>query len=199
MRPTREETLIETAYLWANRGTCSRLQVGAVIHRDGRILVQGYNGTPSGMPHCIHDEWVCDSKDPQPMSKGMIKALENMNSTLDGPTEVSDGDRIYWDGKVLTFKSRGAPASEAPGCTQAVHAEQNAITFAARYGVALEDAELVVTHQPCGSCAMSIINAGLKKVTYVEKYRLPDGVDLLHAAGIEVVRFVAEPLPKMIG
>lgn len=197
MRPTREETLIETAYLWANRGTCSRLQVGAVIHRDGRILVQGYNGTPSGMPHCIHDEWVCNSKDPQPMSKRMQEALRDMSKTAEGGLDVSDGDAIYWDGKTITFKS--GPGAEAPGCTQAVHAEQNAITFAARYGVALEDAELVVTHQPCGPCAMSIINAGLSKVTYVEKYRLPDGVDLLHAAGIEVVRFVAEPLPGMIG
>lgn len=196
MRPTREETLIETAYLWSNRSTCSRLQVGCVIHRDGRILVQGYNGAPSGMPHCIHDEWYCDSKNPQPMSKGMIEAFQAISKTHDGPTEASDGDRVYWDGKSLTFVTRGG---EAPGCTQAEHAERNAIAFAARWGVALEDAELVVTHQPCLPCAMSIINAGIKKVTYVNKYRLHDGVDLLNAAGIEVVRFVEPPLPKMIG
>ena len=57
MRPTREEALIETAFVWARRGTCTRLQVGCVIHREGRILVLGYNGAPAGMPHCDHN---CD-------------------------------------------------------------------------------------------------------------------------------------------
>lgn len=41
----------------AMRGTCSRLQVGAVASKDGRILLTGYNGAPAGMPHCEHD---CD-------------------------------------------------------------------------------------------------------------------------------------------
>ena len=51
-RPGRESLLMDTARLWAARSTCSRLQVGCVISRDGRILVQGYNGAPSGLPHC---------------------------------------------------------------------------------------------------------------------------------------------------
>jgi len=193
MRPTREQTLIETAYLWSNRGTCPRLQVGCVIHREGRILVQGYNGAPSGLPHCVHGEWHYDGMTPIP--QGLLDALGKLNEKLQGSMSLEEGSYYYWDDKSVTV----TPTPNAPGCTQAVHAEQNAITFAARYGVALEDAELVVTHQPCGSCAMSIINAGLKKVTYVEKYRLHDGVDLLNAAGIEVVRFVEPPLPKMIG
>lgn len=36
------------------RGTCSRLQVGAVVSRDGRIITTGYNGAPAGLPHCQH-------------------------------------------------------------------------------------------------------------------------------------------------
>lgn len=43
------------AFTTAERGTCSRLQVGTVVALDGRILVTGYNGTPAGMPHCNHD------------------------------------------------------------------------------------------------------------------------------------------------
>jgi dCMP deaminase len=38
------------------RGTCSRLQVGAVVSRDGRIIATGYNGAPAGLPHCDHTQ-----------------------------------------------------------------------------------------------------------------------------------------------
>lgn len=46
--------LMEVAHAIAKRGTCSRLQVGAVFSRDGRIVSTGYNGAPAGMPHCDH-------------------------------------------------------------------------------------------------------------------------------------------------
>ncbi|NIO09380.1 MAG: dCMP deaminase [Deltaproteobacteria bacterium] len=36
----------------AERSTCSRAKVGAVIVRDRNILATGYNGAPAGMPHC---------------------------------------------------------------------------------------------------------------------------------------------------
>jgi len=45
-----------TAELSANRSTCRRRQVGAIIVKDHRILVQGYNGAPEGSPHCIDGE-----------------------------------------------------------------------------------------------------------------------------------------------
>lgn len=56
MRPTRDEVLMETARLWRYRGTCNRLRVGAIFSKSGRILVQGYNGAPSGMLHCHHED-----------------------------------------------------------------------------------------------------------------------------------------------
>jgi dCMP deaminase len=133
-RPTREEALIATAFIWARRSTCTRLQVGCVIHRDGRILVLGYNGAPAGMSHCTH--------------------------SLEEP------------------------------CDQAEHAERNAIAFAARHGVGLEGASLVVTHQPCKPCAMAVVNAGITDVTYVLPYRLQDGVNLLIEAGVGVHQVV---------
>ncbi len=37
----------------AERSTCNRAKVGAVIVRDKNILATGYNGAPAGMPHCI--------------------------------------------------------------------------------------------------------------------------------------------------
>ena len=36
----------------AERGTCDRAHVGAIIVRDRRILTTGYNGSPAGLPHC---------------------------------------------------------------------------------------------------------------------------------------------------
>lgn len=54
MRPTRDEVMMGVAHDFAELGTCDRLQVGAVIHRLGRVISTGYNGVPSGLPHCDH-------------------------------------------------------------------------------------------------------------------------------------------------
>lgn len=53
-RPSRDEICMQIAHVVAYRGTCDRARVGAVIARDGRILVTGYNGPPAGLPHCSH-------------------------------------------------------------------------------------------------------------------------------------------------
>ena len=46
---------------------------------------------------------------------------------------------------------------------------------------------MYVTASPCNECAKLIIQAGIKRVVYAEKYRLEDGLDLLKRANIEVV------------
>ena len=46
---------------------------------------------------------------------------------------------------------------------------------------------LHVTASPCIECSKLIIQAGIKRVVYSEKYRLEDGIELLKRAGIEVV------------
>jgi len=73
-------------------------------------------------------------------------------------------------------------------CTTAVHAEANAIVFAARHGVAVEGAELWTTHQPCESCAKLIINSGIVKVFYEKPYRLREGLEMLIRSNVEVFR-----------
>jgi dCMP deaminase len=62
MRITREQMLMEIAFTVAKRGTCGRLQVGAVIARDSRVISMGYVGPPSGEPHC--EEFGCDLTKP---------------------------------------------------------------------------------------------------------------------------------------
>ena len=51
-RPSWDQYFMRIAHEVATRSTCPRLAVGAVVVRDRRILTTGYNGSPSGMPHC---------------------------------------------------------------------------------------------------------------------------------------------------
>lgn len=136
-RISRNQLLMEVAFLMARRSTCLRLQVGAVLSRDGRILGSGYAGAPSGLPHC--SPLTCNTHSP---------------------------------------------------CTRTVHAEQGAIAFAARYGVALDGATLYVTHSPCAECAKSIINSGILNVYYGVPYRKTEGLDMLTEAGVGVYQLM---------
>lgn len=68
-----------------------------------------------------------------------------------------------------------------------LHAEANAITKIARSGNSSADATMYVTAAPCIECAKLIIQAGIRRVVYSEKYRLEDGIDLLRRAKIEVI------------
>jgi dCMP deaminase len=68
-----------------------------------------------------------------------------------------------------------------------LHAEANAISKIARSHNSSDGATLYVTASPCIECAKMIIQAGIKRVVYGEKYRIMDGVELLERAGIEIV------------
>ncbi len=66
-----------------------------------------------------------------------------------------------------------------------LHAEANAITKVAKSNNNSLGATLYVTASPCMECAKLIIQSGIKRVVYSEKYRLTDGLDLLKRANIE--------------
>ena len=128
-RPSRHEVMMDIAYDVSQRGTCNRAKVGAVIARDARVVSTGYNGAPSGVPHC--------------------------------------------------------PPDEPAGCTHAIHAEANAIVYAARTGVSTEGCILYSTTSPCVECAKIIVNAGIKEVWFDVHYRLSDGINYLRGAGVK--------------
>ena len=65
-------------------------------------------------------------------------------------------------------------------------AEANAITKLARSNNSSDGATLYVTASPCIECAKLIIQAGIKRVVYSEKYRLEDGLQLMREAGIQL-------------
>lgn len=130
MRPTIDEYFLEIAKVVSTRSTCLHRHIGAVIVKDGIILSCGYNGPPSGYPHCT----VC------------------------ARANVESGTRIE--------------------LCKASHAEQNAIAFSARFGMAIDKSTMYSTTKPCSTCAKSIINAGIERIIYVNDYpdRLADEI-----------------------
>ena len=95
---------------------------------------------------------------------------------------------------IISDGYNGTPAGFENVCEDAnnvtkpyvLHAEANAITKIARSNNNSEGATLYVTASPCIECAKLIIQAGIKRVVYGEKYRLTDGIDLLERAGVIV-------------
>ena len=89
----------------------------------------------------------------------------------------------------------GCPRDSKGSCSLALHAEQNAILFAAKSNTSIEGATLYVTLSPCISCARVIFTIGIKKVYYLNSYAdfkgLPtdEGVDFLRKFGVEVVQY----------
>lgn len=105
------------------------------------------------------------------------------------------GALIVKDKMIISDGFNGTPAGfeniceDSDGLTKpyVLHAEANAITKIACSNNSSDGATMYVTAAPCIECAKLIIQAGIKRVVYSEKYRLEDGVNLLKKANIEVV------------
>jgi len=127
---------------------------------------------------------------------GMINALVTSLRSTCGRKQV--GASIYKDGRPISAGYAGPPAgfdhctpeclhaaNANGGCHRTIHAEQNAIAYAARSGRSTEGATLYCTLSPCTECAKLIINSGILRVVYYEQYRITDGIDLLKKANIK--------------
>ncbi|MBR1627299.1 MAG: AAA family ATPase [Bacteroidales bacterium] len=148
-----DEYFLEVVKTVAKRATCDRGRSGCVIVKDKQILVTGYVGSPTGLPHC--DD-----------VGHLLKKVINDN------------------GEISTH------------CVRTVHAEQNAICQAAKRGIALDGATLYCTMTPCRTCAMMIINCGIKRVVCLNKYHSgKESETMLRQAGI-ILDFVSEEILK---
>lgn len=78
------------------------------------------------------------------------------------------------------------PSGERQELCRGIHAEQNAIVQAARFGVSLLDSTIYITTQPCITCAKLIINVGVKRVVYKNPYPDKMSLEILKEAGISV-------------
>lgn len=76
----------------------------------------------------------------------------------------------------------------------AVHAEQNAIAFAAKHGVSVEGATVYVNTYPCKDCINSLINAGIEKVVFNSKYDASLSSHIAEVTGIEIVEYQGRPM-----
>jgi dCMP deaminase len=96
------------------------------------------------------------------------------------------------------FPVEGCPRDSKGSCSLALHAEQNAILYAAKSNISIEGSTLYVTLSPCISCARVIFTIGIKKVYYLNSYAdfkglaSDEGVDFLRKFGVEVVKFSKE-------
>ena len=84
------------------------------------------------------------------------------NGAPEGWGNCSDGDVCYRCDHRDDF---GGTGNAYDKCI-CVHAEMNAISAAARYGMALDGATVYVTHQPCFTCAKELIQAGIARAYY---------------------------------
>ena len=103
------------------------------------------------------------------------------------------------DGRIISTGYNGAPAGmehcvhpiirlSNEGCKVSIHAESNAIAYAARHGVSLDGATAFVSLSPCYACAQLLISAGLVRVVFDRRYRDEAGIELLMQAGLVVER-----------
>ena len=83
----------------------------------------------------------------------------------------------------------GIPSGQQHELCRGVHAEQNAIIQAARYGVNTDGSVLYCTTQPCVQCTKMLLNAGVVEIVFEEGY--PDGLalDLLNESGIIIRKY----------
>ncbi len=96
---------------------------------------------------------------------------------------------------------KGLPHAEEVGCLRTqlnipsgtrheicrgLHAEQNAIIQAAYHGVAIKDADIYITTHPCAICAKMLINAGIRRVFYLEGYADPIAKMIIEESHLEL-------------
>lgn len=106
---------------------------------------------------------------------GMPHCNENMHG-WDGWFDAHDTGKRTRGSMLAEIESRG--------CRNVVHAEVNALAFAARQGISTDGATLYVTVSPCENCSKLLIAAGIRRVSYLEQYRDTSGIELLEKAGI---------------
>lgn len=147
----------------------TRLQVGAVIVKDNRILSYGYNGMPTGW------ENDCEYKD-------------YMAGDADGwmsPDEIETQWPFLEYDKTVESNRRYRLVTK----DEVLHAEMNAISKVSGSTESSDNATMFCTHAPCIHCAKAIFQSGIKNLYYRDTYRDQKGLEFLEKGGIVVNKF----------
>ena len=160
-----DEMYIELANNMAKLSTCSRVNVGAILVLDGRPILSGYNGAPSGHKHC-RDVYI------EKYQKYMVEHKEPLGIFL-----FEDFMRLP---EVREDHRKFSRLHE-------VHAEINIISQAAHKGLSVKGGKLYITHSPCNDCCKSILTAGISEVVFENLYdRETEGLQRLLESGVSV-------------
>ncbi|HEY5996954.1 MAG TPA: dCMP deaminase family protein [Candidatus Deferrimicrobiaceae bacterium] len=84
------------------------------------------------------------------------------------------------------------PSGERHELCRGLHAEQNAILQAALHGVSIKESSLYCTNLPCIICAKMLINAGVRRIVYLDGYADVLAAEMLEEVGMELVRMVEQ-------
>jgi dCMP deaminase len=151
------DAYMDVAERFAKLSSAKRLQVGAIVVKDDRIISIGYNGMPAGWTN------ECEEKE------YFIGNIPEKYST--DPWIFKDED-----GGVGRIKTK----------TEVIHAEANAIAKLAKGNDSGDGSTMFLTHAPCIDCAKQMYTAGVKTVYYRHSYRDNDGLTFLKKCDIMV-------------
>lgn len=91
----------------------------------------------------------------------------------------------------IEFKNEDGTITTNP---MTLHAESNALQKLLKYGgTGTEGATLYITLSPCYECSKMIYQSGIKRVVYLDEYRIIDGLMFLKDMGIDVVKYTFGP------
>ncbi len=137
----RDRYFMSIARAVREAANCLGAQVGAVLVVDDHIVSTGYNGTPHGFTNC--------------RDGGCVRCRDRALHAEGLATEMADPEHV--------------PGRGLDRCI-CVHAEQNALLAAARFGVRVEGATLYSTLSPCFGCLKEAIQAGVRRIVFDEAY-----------------------------
>lgn len=152
-----------------------------------------------------------DSVDPRPSWDEYFATLARQVSTRTTCLRRAVGAVVVKDNRILATGYNGVPAGmkhcRQTGCLRekmgvpsgerqeicrGLHAEQNAIIQAARYGIDISGAKIYITTQPCITCAKMLVNAGISEIIYANPYPDELSLGILDEAGIPYRTIEAE-------
>ena len=146
-----------------------RLQVGAVVVKDNRILSYGYNGMPTGWDN------ECENKEYLNAAKAGFMSQEDILEKFPFEEYVEEYQAMR--------KYRLVTKDEV------LHAESNAIAKVSGSTESSENATMFCTHAPCIHCAKMIWQSGIKNLFYRDTYRDNKGLEFLEKSGVNVVKY----------